>query len=124
MIRAALVVATTLAFGLNPAQAELGCHKSGRFQLSSDGDFPMGLPIKSGTACEGTFGAIGSTNMTFNRLFLVAAPSRGKIRPREGGHYIYTAPAAPGSDSFTLKVCGTQDSKPGCATLNFSVNVN
>jgi hypothetical protein len=43
---------------------------------------------------------------------------------RSHHYYIYSAPAGyKGTDSFTLRVCGTEDNKPGCATLNYSVTV-
>jgi len=54
---------------------------------------------------------------------LVTPPARGKIKLREGGYYIYTAPSSQGSDKFTLRVCGSQNNSPGCATLNYSVTV-
>ena len=84
----------------------------------------MSITIKAGSTCEATFGGVGRTVMEFKRLLLVAAPGRGKIRLREGGYYIYTAPSGAGSDSFTLRVCGKQDGKEGCADLQYSVTVN
>ena len=83
----------------------------------------MYISISAGATCEATFGSFGSTNLTFKRLLLVTPPARGKIKLREGGYYIYTAPSSQGSDKFTLRVCGSQNNSPGCATLNGSVTV-
>jgi hypothetical protein len=63
-------------------------------------------------------------HLTFRRLFLVKAPARGRINLREGGYYIYTAPSSAGADNFTLRVCGSEDGKSGCATLEYAVTVN
>ena len=76
-----------------------------------------------GATCEATFGSFGGANLTFKRLLLVTPPARGKIKLREGGYYIYTAHSSQGSDKFTLRVCGSQNNSPGCATLNYSVTV-
>lgn len=101
------------------------CNRSGRYQLSYDGNFPMNIAIRSGATCEATFGSYGNANLTFKRLLLVTPPVRGKIKLREGGYYIYSAPAGyKGSDTFTLRVCGSQDNKPGCATLQYSVTIS
>lgn len=99
------------------------CNRSGTYRLTHDGNYPMFISARAGTACEATFGARGSSNLTFKRLLLVTPPARGKISLREGGYYIYTAPASSGTDTFTLRVCGSQDNQPGCATLNYSVTV-
>lgn len=84
----------------------------------------MQITAQSGSTCEATFGGVGRTMMEFKRLFIVTAPSRGKIKLREGGYYIYTAPGAAGSDSFTLRVCGKEDGKEGCANLQYSLTIN
>jgi hypothetical protein len=73
--------------------------------------------------CEATHSNVNG-NLTFKRLLLVTPPARGKINLRQGGHYIYTAPASyEGQDTFTLKVCGSEGNKVGCATLNYEVTV-
>jgi hypothetical protein len=100
------------------------CAGSGRYRLSHDANWPMFISARAGTTCEATFGAAGSASYTYKRLFLVKAPSRGKVNLREGGYYIYTARASAGADSFTLRVCGSEDGKPGCATLEYTVTVN
>lgn len=81
--------------------------------------------IQSGATCETTFGTFGNANFTFKRLLLVSAPARGKIRLREGGYYISSAPANDkGTDEFKLRVCGTENNNDGCAELQYSVTVN
>jgi len=105
------------------ARAEM-CSRVGQYQLSYDAEWPMHISIRAGTTCEATFGSYGGANLTFRRLWLVAAPARGKIKLREGGYYVYTAPGTAGTDKFTLRVCGSQNSSSGCATLNYSVTVN
>jgi hypothetical protein len=68
---------------------------------------------------------VGGSDLTFKRLFLVSPPAHGKIRLREGGHYIYSTPSGyKGPDAFTLRVCGTEDNEPGCATLKYSVTID
>jgi len=91
----------------NGAQAEM-CSRAGTYKLSHDADWPMYISITAGATCEATFGSFGGANLTFKRLLLVTPPARGKIKLREGGYYIYTAPSSQGSDKFTLRVCGSQ----------------
>ena len=116
---------SSAALALSSAVADAAqCSRKGTYQLSHDGDYPMFITARAGTTCEATFGSFGGANLTFKRLFLVTPPARGKINLREGGYYIYTAPSSSGTDTFTLRVCGSQDNKPGCATLKYSVTVN
>lgn len=105
------------------ADAAPHCNRSGTYRLTHDGNYPMFISTRAGTTCEATFGARGNSNLTFKRLLLVTPPARGRISLREGGYYIYTAPASSGTDTFTLRVCGSQDNQPGCATLQYSVTV-
>ena len=84
----------------------------------------MYITARAGSTCQATFGSVGSTNLEFKRLLLVTAPGRGKIRLREGGYYIYTAPNGGSSDSFALRVCGKENGKEGCADLQYSVTIN
>lgn len=100
------------------------CNRSGRYHLSSDGNYPMFIVAQSGSTCEATFGSYGNGNLSFKQLLLVSPPTRGKIKLREGGYYIYTAPTSKGSDAFTLRVCGSENNSAGCATLQYSVTVN
>jgi len=119
MLRAMFVVLAVL-LSAHGAQAEM-CSRVGTYKLSYDADWPMYISITAGATCEATFGS--GANLMFKRLLLVTPPARGKIKLREGGYYIYTAPSSPGSDKFTLRVCGSQNNSPGCATLNYSVTV-
>lgn len=124
MIRIIAIVVAVFGLTATAAQAEI-CNHHGHYNFSGDGEHPMSLRAKVGTTCEATFGSVpGPWIFTFKRLLLVSAPARGRIKLREGGYYIYTAPPTAGSDSFALKVCGTQNGLPGCATLKFSVTVN
>jgi hypothetical protein len=120
-----LSLIAALCSGVNASHAAEHSNRRGSYHLSYDGNFPMYLTARAGTTCEATFGSVGRSNLTFKRLFLVSPPTHGKIRLREGGYYIYSAPAAyTGPDAFTLRVCGTEDDKPGCATLQYSVTIN
>ena len=119
MLRAMLVV---LAVVLSAHGAQAGmCSRAGTYKLSYEADGPMYLSIKGGVTVKRP--SEGRRNLTFKRLLLVTPPARGKIKLREGGYYIYTAPSSQGSDKFTLRVCGSQNNSPGCATLNYSVTV-
>jgi hypothetical protein len=85
----------------------------------------MFIRTRAGTTCEATFSNVNGSNLTFKRLLLVTPPAHGKINLREGGYYIYSAPSGyKGADTFTLKDCGTENNKPGCATLNYSVSID
>jgi hypothetical protein len=100
------------------------CDRRGGYHLSYDGNFPMYIRTHSGATCEATFSNVNGSNLTFKQLLLVTPPAHGKINLRQGGYYIYSAPPGyKGSDTFTLRVCGTEDNKPGCATLNYQVTV-
>jgi hypothetical protein len=120
MLRAILLGLTLL--GATAAQAEM-CSRKGSYKLTHDAEWPMYIHIGAGATCEATFGSYGGGNLTFKRLELIRQPARGKIKLREGGYYIYTAPSTAGSDIFTLRVCGSQNNTPGCATLNYAVTV-
>jgi hypothetical protein len=120
---------STLAFIViacaNTSHAAQICDRRGGYHLSYDGKFPMFIRTRAGTTCEATFSNVSGSNLTFKRLFLVTPPARGKINLREGGYYIYSAPSGyKGADTFTLKVCGTENNKPGCATLKYSVTID
>ena len=106
MPRALLVVLAVL-LSAHGAQAEM-CSRVGTYKLSLDADWPMYISTKAGATCEATFGSFGGANLTFKRLLLVTPPARGKIKLREGGYYIYTAPSSQGPDKFTLRVCGAK----------------
>jgi hypothetical protein len=109
----------------NAGHAAQTCDRRGGYHLSYDGNYPMFIRTRAGTSCEATFSNVSGSNLTFKRLFLVTPPARGKINLREGGYYIYSAPSGyRGADSFTLKVCGSENNKPGCATLNYSVTID
>src|SRR5215813_7547571 len=98
------------------------CDRRGGYHLSYDGNFPMYIRIHPGATCEATFSNVNGSNLTFKRLLLVTPAAHGKVNLREGGHYIYSAPSGfKGQDTFTLRVCGSEDNKPGCATLNYEV---
>jgi hypothetical protein len=118
-----LVGVAALLMTAGSAQAIEHCNRRGGYHLIG-GNWPMHISIKAGSTCQATFGSVGRTVIEFKRLSLVAAPGRGQIKLREGGYYIYTAPSGAGSDSFTLRVCGKQDGKEGCADLQYSVTVN
>ena len=118
-----LAIAAFLLGGIVASDAAQ-CARSGGYRLSHDGTWPMFITARAGTACEATFGASGRSTFIFKRLLLVKSPTRGRINLREGGYYIYTAPSSAGSDNFTLRVCGSEDGKDGCATLEYTVTVN
>jgi len=81
------------------------------------------LSARAGTTCEATFGSA-------RRQPDLQSPVAGEIaftRKNQSArrrYYIYTAPASTGSDAFTLRVCGSEDGKAGCATLEYAVTVN
>jgi hypothetical protein len=120
MLRPSLLIVIAFA-GVSPSHAAQICDRRGGYHLSYDGNFPMYIRTHSGATCEATFSNVSGSNLTFKQLLLVTPPARGKINLRQGG---YSAPSGyKGSDTFTLRVCGTEDNKPGCATLNYSVTV-
>jgi hypothetical protein len=109
----AMLVVLAVVLSAHGAQAEM-CSRMGTYKLSHDADWPMYISIKAGATCEATFGSFGGANLTFKRLLLMTPPARGKIK---------LAPSSQGTDKFTLRVCGSQNNSPGCATLNYSVTV-
>jgi hypothetical protein len=123
MIFRLLLAGGALMGAATQSDAEM-CNRRGTYHLAYDADWPMSISIRPGSTCEATFGSFGGANLTFKRLLLVSPPTRGKIKLREGGYYIYTAPTTAGEDKFTLRVCGSENNSPGCATLNYAVTVN
>ena len=124
MLRPSLLIIIVALACVSTSHAAQICDRRGGYHLSYDGNFPMYIRTRSGATCEATFSGVGRSNLTFKRLSLVTPPARGKINLREGGYYIYSAPAGyKGQDTFTLRVCGSEDNKPGCATLNYEVTV-
>jgi Bacterial Ig domain len=98
------------------SDADAACIRSRSFNLTSEGPWPGYGTIDQGKTCTGNFTAGGT--WIFKRLYLVQAPSRGKVRLQEGGTYFYTAPVGySGNDDFTLRVCGIQGGMEGCANL-------
>jgi Big-like domain-containing protein len=123
MWRVTLLAFVTLACTSATDAAQI-CDRRGGYHLSSDGNYPMFIRTRAGSTCEATFSNVSGSDLTFKRLFLVTPPAQGKINLREGGYYVYSAPSGyRGADTFTLKVCGTENNKPGCATLNYSVTI-
>jgi hypothetical protein len=98
-----------------------GCEFAGYFHLTSTGPWPKTGRILAGHACGSGFRAGGS--MIFKRLLLVKKPDRGSITLIEHGHYRYQAPQTPGTDSFTLRVCGNEGGYDGCADLVYTIAV-
>jgi len=98
-----------------------GCSFGGSFHLTSTGPWPKHGEIYAGRACGSGFTAGGK--MIFKRLFLVKKPDRGAITLIEHGHYRYQAPQTPGTDSFTLRVCGNEGGYDGCADLAYTIAV-
>jgi hypothetical protein len=124
MWRLASLAYITLAWTTTGYAAQI-CDRRGSYHLSHDGNYPMFIRTHAGTSCEATFSNRAGSDLTFKRLFLVTPPVHGKINLREGGYYIYSAPSGyRGADTFTLKLCGTESNKPGCATLNYSVTID
>src|SRR5215475_11057566 len=124
MRRLPMLAFVTLACMTTSNAAQI-CDRRGGYHLSHDGNYPMFIRTRAGTSCEATFSNVRGSDLTFKRLLLVTPPVHGKINLREGGYYIYSAPSAyKGVDTFTLKLCGTENKQSGCATLNYSVSVD
>ena len=92
MLRPLLLIMVVFA-GATTSHAAQICNRSGRYHLSYDGNFPMYIRAHSGETCEATFSNVNGSNLTFKQLLLVTPPAHGKINLRQGGYYIYSAPA-------------------------------
>ena len=84
MPRRFFLAAAPLLLLVSPADA--ACTGFFRFNLTSEGPWQAHGTIQQGKTCSGNYYAGGS--WTFKRLYLVKAPSRGKVQLREGGTYI------------------------------------
>jgi hypothetical protein len=123
MARAFAAVALMLAATHAHAQLDsTRCVAPFRFFFGSAEAFPAYMFVKAGKTCTSGFSA--GSRMTFKRLYLAAAPTRGKVTLREGGFFTYHAPSQGGSDGFTLKVCGRDNNLDGCADLQVKVEVS
>jgi hypothetical protein len=93
------------------------------FNVTSEGPWPARMTVTSGESCGSQRWSF--TTMVPNRLFLVTAPQHGRVvLSSPGGYRYHPAAGFVGSDSFTLKLCGTKNGGyQGCANLIFSVNV-
>ena len=118
------VVASLTMLGTTDAQAQLDstrCVAPFNFFFGTQGVFQAHMFVKAGKSCTSGFNAGG--RITFKRLFLASAPSKGKVTLREGGYFTYQAPSQTGSDNFTLKVCGRDANLEGCADIQVRVEI-
>jgi hypothetical protein len=117
----AICLALGLLLIVSPALAVSKCIGGGTFSITSAGPWDMHIGVRPRANCYSRFTSGG---IVFRRLSIVTAPARGRINLR-GLNYAYTAPTSPGSDSFTLRLCGTvQGQREGCTDLRYNVLVN
>jgi hypothetical protein len=112
------------AFLANEAQGEEFCrvHRL-KFNITSEGPWPARMTVKAGNTFGSRRWRFGST--TPSRLYLVTQAKHGRVSLSHPGGYHYSpANGYVGSDSFTLKVCGTKNGGyQGCANIQFEVSV-
>lgn len=115
-----LVVAMTN----NEARAEQNCRIPGfNFNITSEGPWPARMTVKAGKSCGSRRWRFGS--ITPSRLYLVSQARHGQVTLSHPGGYHYSAVGGyVGSDSFTLRLCGTKNGGyQGCANIQFDVSV-
>lgn len=113
-----------LLFAATEAHAERSCRiPYFDFNIASEGPWPARMTVKSGKTCGTRHWSFGRT--TPSRLYLVTQAKHGTVTLSHPGGYHYSpASGYVGSDSFTLRICGTRDgSYKGCANLLFDVSV-
>jgi len=81
------------------------------------------MTVKSGRSCGSRNWRFGSTAPSM--LYIAARPAHGSLTISYPATYNYTpAGGYVGSDSFTLRVCGTKNGGyQGCANIRFDVSV-
>lgn len=93
------------------------------FNITSEGPWPARMTVKAGKSCGSRRWSFGT--ITPSRLYLADQARHGKVTLSYPGGYQYS-PAAGyvGSDSFTLRLCGTKNGGyQGCANIRFDVSV-
>ena len=93
------------------------------FNITSQGPWPASMTVKSGANCGSRYWSINT--FTAKMLYIAVPPQHGKISLSAPGGYSYSAsPGYIGSDTFTLKLCGTKfGGYEGCADILFRVSV-
>jgi hypothetical protein len=84
-----------------------------------------GRSIRQGDTCGG-YHWQPKPGVVFKGLFVERAPERGKLRLQAPGQYYYVAPTNyVGPDSFTIRICGVLEARPGqgCSSLKYLMNV-
>ncbi len=110
----------TVALSVSDASAK--CSVRGQYHLTSEGPWPRSIVMRSGDVCEQTFHAGGT--MMFKRLYVVTRPHQGTLNLREGGYFRYVPKTGyKGTDAFTLRICGEQGGRQGCANLAFDATI-
>ena len=122
--RSFVALTALLAFASSSAIAAGDCH-IGRFNfnITSEGPWPAHMTVKSGKSCGSRNWRFGSTAPSM--LYIAARPAHGALTISYPATYRYTpAGGYVGSDSFTLRVCGTKNGGyQGCANIRFDVSV-
>src|ERR1700755_428917 len=110
---AALLTRSLLAFTalfavVSSSALAAGDCRSFSFDIPSEGPWPAFMTVKSGKSCGSRSWRFGSTAPSM--LYIAAKPAHGSLTISYPATYHYTpAGGYVGSDSFTLRVCGTKN---------------
>jgi hypothetical protein len=122
----------TKAFGLGCIAALLSAQvahaacqisSASAMYLGDGGSYSLSAQIQHGEACTVDFSAVNGA-ATFESADIVSQALTGKIAKTAPFSFSYQAPASGTTDSFALKVCGTDTHGRGCNTLTYSVTMS
>lgn len=122
--RCSVALAALFAVVSSSALAAGDCHiRNFSFDITSEGPWPAYMTVKSGKSCGSRSWRFGSTAPSM--LYIAGQPGHGALAISYPATYRYTpASGYVGSDSFTLRVCGTKNGGyKGCANIRFDVSV-
>jgi hypothetical protein len=113
---------------LTVAGAEAGCRTAPfRFDLGQANTTQATTTFSHGVedCILGVRGGSRRSETQFEPVTVASAPKNGTARPHGSGNgVIYTAKAGfKGSDSLTIRVCGTGNGGRGCANVAFAITV-
>ena len=122
MHKIAFAFATALASLSMLAEADAASCRVLPFRLFIAADALTSINVESGKDCLISIPSDGSFMLESNRI--TAAPEHGGAKPNGvAGAFYRSNPGYRGKDAFAFTLCGSENGKPGCATVRVRVYV-
>ena len=113
---------SSLACSAAVALAECKVSGPSPMYLGANKTYALSVKVELDSPCLISFKALNSA-AHFSSVGLWEKPALGKLISAGDLSFVYTAPRKAGTDSFSLRVCGTDQAGTGCDRLNYAVDV-